>query len=163
MQIIENLIKSGLSLLWWFFLCNSSEAGNPSLKQHIHSIMMHLDIFCLSVSPPMSCDFFFFFLMVIKWLLHVQHHISFQAERSEESKRLMRAQKSLPAVYSFKKVSYLFHLIEHSGSHDRKGGEKGEQFSFLASEEEGNYSGFGDVCQPIHCNCLSVVTPGKAV
>lgn len=76
----------------------NSEAGSPGLKQRIHSVMKRS---ASSTSLPMSCNFS---LMVTKWLLHVQHPISFQAERREKSKNLKRAQKSLPAVYSFKKA-----------------------------------------------------------
>lgn len=122
--------------------------------------MKHSGIFCLSTSLSMSWNFS---LMVTKLLLHIQHHISFQAERREKSKSLKRAQKSFPAVKSFKKSFPLCSIsLNTLGSQGKQGGWKGKYFSFLASQKgtcmalETNF----DVCHPIRYNFLSVVTWG---
>lgn len=73
----------------------------------------------------MSCDFFFFpDGDKMTAACPASHQFSGRKKRGEQEAN--EGSEKLASCLSFKKVSYLFHLIEHSGSHDRKGGEKGE-------------------------------------
>lgn len=139
----------------------NSEAGNPELKQQIHSVMRLWDIFCLSISLPTSCDFYFPFWWQNGCWMPASNQ--FQAERREKSKRLKRVQKCLLAICSFKKVflSVPSHWTQLGPMTSKEAG-KGSILAFWPQKKvlvkvlENNF----DVCHPIHHSFLSVISQG---